>query len=57
MAGQNFAEEDHLDTAAFNLALWRGMKGEAPYPTSRDGVDLSRNRPERLAAAGAAGCD
>ena len=28
MAGQNFAEEDRLDTAAFNRALWRGLKGE-----------------------------
>jgi len=31
MAGQNFAEEDRLDTAAFNRALWRGLKRE-PLP-------------------------
>jgi len=29
-AGQNFNEEDRLDTAAFNRALWRGLKGDAP---------------------------
>lgn len=27
-AGQNFDEEDRLDTAAFNRALWRGLKGD-----------------------------
>ena len=42
MAGQNFAEEDRLDTAAFNRALWRGLKGEplpkqlAAAPAGRD---------------------
>jgi DNA-binding beta-propeller fold protein YncE len=30
MAGQDFSVEDHLDTAAFNRALWKGMKDEAP---------------------------
>ncbi len=28
MAGQNFAEEDKLDTARFNATLWAGLKGE-----------------------------
>jgi hypothetical protein len=28
MAGQDFDREDHLDTARFNRALWRGMKGD-----------------------------
>ena len=56
MAGQNFAEEDHLDTAAFNHALWRGLKGDqAPYPTNRDGRDLSRDRAHLLKAASACG--
>ena len=27
MAGQDFAAEDKLDTAKFNAALWRGLKG------------------------------
>ena len=29
-AGQDFSGEDKLDTAAFNAALWRGMKGTPP---------------------------
>ena len=29
MAGQNFNEEDHLDTVRFNAALWRGLKSDA----------------------------
>jgi hypothetical protein len=49
MAGQDFSREDHLDTAAFNLALWRGLKGDQPYPTARDARDLSQNRAALLA--------
>ena len=56
MAGQDFSREDHLDTAAFNLALWRGLKGAAPYPAARDGRDL-RDRREALLAASAHSCD
>jgi hypothetical protein len=44
MRGQDFSVEDHLDTARFNAALWRGMKGAAPYPTARDGRDLRTGR-------------
>ncbi len=29
-AGQDFSQEDKLDTDAFNAALWRGMKGTPP---------------------------
>jgi hypothetical protein len=29
-AGQDFSQEDKLDTAAFNAALWRGLKGTPP---------------------------
>jgi YVTN family beta-propeller protein len=57
MQGQDFSREDHLDTAAYNLALWKGLKGDAPYPSSRDGQDLRNDRPSRLAAAGVMGCD
>jgi YVTN family beta-propeller protein len=53
MAGQDFSEEDRLDTPAFNLALWRGLKGDAPYPAVRDGADLRANRARLLAAWGA----
>jgi hypothetical protein len=56
MAGQDFSSEDRLDTARFNLALWRGLKGNAPYPVRRDGRDLRANRPALLAEAGVAGC-
>lgn len=56
MAGQDFSREDHLDTAAFNLALWRGLKGDAPYPAARDGRDLRLNRTALLAARAAAAC-
>jgi hypothetical protein len=44
MKGQDFSTEDHLDTARFNAALWRGMRGGAPYPAARDGRDLRANR-------------
>jgi DNA-binding beta-propeller fold protein YncE len=45
MAGQDFDEEDKLDTVNYNLALWQGMKGKrAPYPEERNGRDLSENR-------------
>ncbi|MBI0475038.1 hypothetical protein D9601_06650 [Sphingomonas sp. MA1305] len=43
MRGQNFRTEDHLDTAAFNAALWRGL-GDGPEPTARSGADLRRDR-------------
>jgi hypothetical protein len=58
MAGQNFDVEDHLDTAAFNRALWRGLEGDvAAYPAIRDGRDLRHDRARLLKAAGvAAGC-
>jgi DNA-binding beta-propeller fold protein YncE len=56
MAGQDFREEDRLDTASFNRALWRGLRGEAPYPARRDGKDLRENRPALLAAAGVGRC-
>jgi DNA-binding beta-propeller fold protein YncE len=52
MAGQDFSQEDRLDTAAYNLALWRGLKGDAPYPAARDGRDLRRGRAVMLAGQG-----
>ncbi|MEO7029570.1 MAG: hypothetical protein ABI147_09225 [Acidobacteriaceae bacterium] len=35
MAGQNFDEEDRLDTVRFNKALWLGLKGSAPSGVPR----------------------
>ncbi len=46
MKGQDFSREDHLNTPAYNLALWRGLKGDEPYPSSRSGRDF---RPDRAA--------
>jgi hypothetical protein len=57
MAGQNFHEEDRLDTARYNLALWRGLKGDTPYPRVRDNRDLSEGRKTLLAAAGVPACE
>jgi hypothetical protein len=56
MAGQDFSSEDRLDTAVFNLALWRGLKGETPYPAARDGRDLRDHR-QRLLATNTSSCD
>jgi DNA-binding beta-propeller fold protein YncE len=55
MKGQNFNEEDRLDTAAYNRTLWRGLRGDAPYPAKRSGKDLSGNR-AALVGLGS-GCD
>jgi DNA-binding beta-propeller fold protein YncE len=39
MHGQDFRTEDHLDAAAFNAALWRGL-GTGAEPADRSGADL-----------------
>jgi len=33
MANQDFSGPDRIDPASFNHALWRGLKGNTPYPT------------------------
>ncbi|MHB8529486.1 MAG: YncE family protein [Caulobacteraceae bacterium] len=55
MAGEDFNREDRLDTPRFNLALWRGMRGEAPYPVAREGRDLSKDRAALLSRAASMG--
>jgi DNA-binding beta-propeller fold protein YncE len=35
MAGQDFSAVDHVDPVTFNRALWRGLKGDVPYPAAR----------------------
>jgi len=50
MRGQDFRTEDHLDTAAFNAALWRGL-GAGPQPTAREAVDLRERRGDLLTSA------
>jgi DNA-binding beta-propeller fold protein YncE len=32
MSGQDFSGPDRIDPVAFNRALWRGLKGNTPYP-------------------------
>ncbi|WP_332802045.1 bifunctional YncE family protein/alkaline phosphatase family protein [Sphingomonas sp. RT2P30] len=55
MKGQDFRAEDHLDTAAFNAALWRGL-GKGPEPVVRTGADLREGRDALLVQAGAGVC-
>ncbi len=57
MAGQDFNEEDRLNTVAYNRALWRGLKGDAPYPAARSGRDLRQGREALLMAGGAGSCE
>jgi DNA-binding beta-propeller fold protein YncE len=51
MAGQDFSQADHLDNDAFNRALWRGLKGDTPYPATPSGADLRANRASLLERA------
>ena len=53
MAGQDFSQEDRLNTASYNQALWRGLRGAEPYPSARNGADLRAHREQ--AAGGRAG--
>ena len=56
MAGQDFSQEDRLNTPAYNHALWRGLRGDAPYPAARGGRDLSHDRDALLKAADPPAC-
>jgi YVTN family beta-propeller protein len=45
----DFSDHDRIDSSAFNRVLWRGIKGDSvPYPSERNGKDLSTNRAELL---------
>jgi hypothetical protein len=35
MKGQDFSGPDRIEPASFNRALWRGLKGDTPYPVNR----------------------
>jgi DNA-binding beta-propeller fold protein YncE len=50
MAGQNFHEEDRLDVAAFNSALWHGLIATASEPRVRSNTELGHDRAALLAA-------
>ncbi|HEY2035129.1 MAG TPA: beta-propeller fold lactonase family protein [Rhizomicrobium sp.] len=42
MKGFDFTAEDRLDPVAYNQILWKGLKGDAPYPATRPGTNLRR---------------
>jgi DNA-binding beta-propeller fold protein YncE len=56
MRDQDFEAEDRLDTADYNRALWRGLRGNEPYPVARGGADLRKNRDKLLAGLDADRC-
>jgi DNA-binding beta-propeller fold protein YncE len=47
MKDQDFSGPDQGDPVSYNRELWRGLKGNAPFPANRPGNDL-RNDRERL---------
>jgi DNA-binding beta-propeller fold protein YncE len=44
MAGQDFSGPDRVDPVTFSRALWRGLKGDEPYPAKPTGAELRANR-------------
>lgn len=46
--GMDFSKADHVNPQAFNLVVWKGLKGDVPYPTARSGADFRQNRTELL---------
>ncbi|WP_321476411.1 hypothetical protein [uncultured Paludibaculum sp.] len=48
MKGMDFEAEDRVDPQDFNRILWKGLKGNKPYPASTSGRDLRQNRKELL---------
>lgn len=48
MADQDTSHLDAGEFGAGNRGLWRGMKGDAPYPKVRTGDDLRENRADLL---------
>ena len=48
----DFSVEDHLGNVdKFNRIVWQGLKGSAPYPEHRTGLDLRINRQQLLQRA------
>jgi hypothetical protein len=49
--GLDFTAEDRVDAAAYNQILWRGIMGDdVPYPTTRSGANLRKDRKALLKA-------
>lgn len=44
MADQDFSGPDRVEPISFNRALWRGLRGDAPYPAERSDADLQEDR-------------
>ena len=42
--GFDFSRADQVDAPTYNLILWRGLAGDAPYPAVRNGRDLRKKR-------------
>lgn len=47
--GMDFTSEDRFDFATYSRILWKGLMGDRPYPETRHGADLRKNREELLA--------
>jgi YVTN family beta-propeller protein len=49
----DFSREDHLyDPEKYNRIVWKGLKGNIPYPAAREGKDLRENRKTLLEKRG-----
>jgi YVTN family beta-propeller protein len=48
--GFDWSQEDRIPAVLFNQILWKGLTGGVPYPATRSGKDLSRDRSEVLKA-------
>jgi YVTN family beta-propeller protein len=48
LKGFDFHDADHANAEAFNRVLWEGIMGDLPYPTTRSGLDLRKNRTQLL---------
>jgi hypothetical protein len=49
MAGQDFSAPDRIEPLTFNRALWRGIKGDTPYPDRRTRIGPRANRAQHAA--------
>ena len=47
--GMDFSSEDKFNFADYNRILWKGLRGDEPYPAAPTGLDLRANRNELLA--------
>jgi len=44
----DFHHADRIDVEAYNRVLWAGTMGDVPYPTTRSGPALRKNRTQLL---------